>query len=171
VNFVDGKIAFLSRSARHQMFPIGEPQKQVVDGEVILTNGPAIMFRNHRFQTTDQPIALGMMRADTFDTKIGFNLDISCLPDELREFYPKCDRETRRKIGIALANGESVEKAFNLIPAEATVEQPPDEGFSRAPLEVICPVPHCGVKATGKFAGAAIQNHRFEKHPDWHGEE
>lgn len=162
--FVDGKARFISHFAREQTFPLGPPQRQVVNGVVVMIPTPLVEFEAHRYQTDDARTAKGMFEDKMiFDRPKGFSLDASCLPLAFREFWPHMSTETRRKVGVAFAEGKSEEEAFELVPGNETRAKAKSEDPGDA-YQLGCNEKGCKFVAKGDKAQQTLAAHMLVAH-------
>lgn len=167
MNFRNGAAVFTSTAGAYVLFPLGGSHKMLVNNEVINIVSPTVEFSNHRYETPNAKIAKAMISSHKFNRDPFYFLDVSCLPEELKEYWGMCTPSVKRELCLALVDGKSAEEAFDLIPAEQMIEAAPTERDKLDQLIVYCPVPGCGKQARGKFAGAAMVNHKNEDHPGW----
>jgi hypothetical protein len=143
--------------------PVRVPQPM---GKPVLKASPEVIFDNHTYATGDQHIAKALIESEHFGDIDGWCLDQECLPEELRELYPRFPPATRRRIALSLVNGESVESVFDTIDLTELDQAAGPTGLNKYMDHVVrCPEPGCGLEmaATGpdgqQRAQAALVSH------------
>jgi hypothetical protein len=175
MNLIGGMASFWSKFSSQGCYPCGDPSRRIVeDGSrqiVLHVDRPRVKFSNNFYQTENPEIALGLVRdkVNFAQNAWGWNLDVQCIPLELREFWPQLGREWKAKVAAALIEGASTEEVFDLIPPEEITRTKTSEGNS-GQLEYVCPVSGCGLRTSGgPSAQATIVTHVRLMHPDYKG--
>lgn len=158
-----GKAVFTSRFKNFCTFPLGVPRNQPIGDpargiQTHFISMPEVHFENFQFSTADPRIARAMVESNRFDDHDGYTIDQECVPAELREFFPRLPRETKRRVILALMDNRTEDQAFDLIDQKDLDKalRPEDElGNSDPFFEVGCP--ECGLVFKGKGIEAPKQ--------------
>lgn len=156
---------FVSRFKRFRIRPLGCNRKVIVNGEVVRQATPRIQFNDWYFRTRNPFHArLLVENANNFGKRGGYQLDPSCLPEELRkDVWPKLPLEEKRKMALGLIKGESVEDVFDRVDPKL-LEEPTIVQAERKVQDVVCPHEGCGARFRGELAHVTLQNHIHHEH-------
>lgn len=169
MNLTNGEAIFWSKYREEMTYPCGIPHRtaMMLDGQPTLhaVAAPVVKFDRHMYKTQNQKTALGMIEAEQFARETGWTLDQGCLPEVLRELWPKMTRKAKRTICHALVSGKTADEAFSLISeGDLVTELAPSLSDAQ---KHICPVPGCGLSSEGVGAKAALVAHVRMAHPNW----
>ena len=179
MSLVNGQALFISQFKEQTTIPCGNPQEQII-GEpgnlrTVRFAAPHVEFQNHFYQTDDAEIAAGMVRnvANFHPSgKYGWVVDERCVPDAVRPYYNGLERDTKRKVMLALIAGED--------PGDVLESVDPDElagiRLKTQPtslrMEMTCPIQGCGLvmayedDSKADLARQEIARHVRVSHPD-----
>jgi hypothetical protein len=138
----------------------------------VTTPSSYAQFENHKWTTKWRDYARGMIAAEHFCDRQGWQLDPLCVPRTLRDLWAAFSTETKRKIGLRLVEGDDPDTIFNELD-DIDLEGPKAVAQQReaTDLEYMCPVSGCGLKVQGIASDAeakqALAVHVRLTHPTW----
>jgi hypothetical protein len=158
MNFIGGKAEFWATHAGQVCFPCGVTTIQHDGPNRNIRPKPEVVFVEHRYDTKNLEIAAGLVNDETnFGRSWGWFLQQGCLPETLREFYLALPLEVQRDVALRLIAGESDEKVFDSIDADAMSKAKATAAKPASGGEYIltCPKSGCNVSIGGE--GVEVQ--------------